>query len=111
MVTSTVRHSMDYDNRRRVQPYPQTYKKGRQDCLGSKLDAGLDANLTNRFGWTLLMIAALDGRSDMTDLLLTRGADPNRVNQFGDTASSVAKMKGFNKLAATLALHQNKGNE
>lgn len=86
-------------------------KKGDKIALGSKLDAGLDANLTNRFGWTLLLIAALDGRSDMTDLLLTRGADPNRVNQFGDTASSVAKMKGFNKLAATLALHQNKGNE
>ena len=76
----------------------------RGDIIGMRhaLEAGLDPNLTNRFGWTLLMMAALHGRSDFSDLLLSSGADPTRKNQFGDSASSLALHKGFHSLASGL---------
>jgi ankyrin repeat protein len=74
-------------------------KKDNKIALDSRLAEGLDPNLSNRFGWTLLMIATLYDRCDMTNLLLSRGADPKRVNNFGDTADSLAKAKGSKKIS------------
>lgn len=81
-------------------------KKG--DILGlrSELDDGLQPNLTNRFGWSLLMLAALHGRTDMIDLLLSRGADPTVTNQFGDTADSLARGKGHRRITQVLEKEQ-----
>lgn len=76
----------------------------RGDLIGirSGLDSRLDPNLTNRFGWSLLMLTALHGRADLAELLLSRGADPKRTNQFGDSAASLALAKGFDRLASVL---------
>ena len=76
----------------------------RGDIIGMRhaLDAGLDPNLTNRFGWTLLMLAALHGRSDFAQLLMSCGADTTRKNKFGDSASSLASHKGFRHLVSAL---------
>jgi uncharacterized protein len=76
----------------------------RGDLIGMRhaLKGALDPNLTNRFGWTLLMLAALHGRSDFAQLLISCGADPTRKNQFGDSASSLASHKGFRHLASAL---------
>jgi ankyrin repeat protein len=77
-------------------------KRGDIIAMRHALDAGLDPNLTNRFGWTLLMLAALHGRSDFAELLLSMGADPARKNKFDDSASSLATHKGFRHLASAL---------
>ena len=65
------------------------------DLLGLRhaLEAGLDPNLTNRYGWTLLMLTALHGRTDMAESLIAKGADATRVNKFGDSAASLAEAK------------------
>jgi uncharacterized protein len=68
-------------------------KKGDIIAIRSLLDEGLDPNLTNRHGWTFLMLAALHGRTDVADLLVSRGADPTKVNKFGDSPASLAKLK------------------
>src|SRR5436309_3380378 len=74
----------------------------RGDLIGMRhaLEAGLDPNLTNRFGWTLLMLTALHGRSDFAQLLMSSGADAARKNKFGDSASSLAAHKGFRHLTS-----------
>ena len=77
-------------------------KKGDLLALQHALEAGLDPNLTNRFGWTLVMAATLRGRSDFVQLLLSRGADPARRNKFGESAVTLAEHKGFEQLSSIL---------
>ncbi|TDB38514.1 MAG: ankyrin repeat domain-containing protein [Actinobacteria bacterium] len=77
-------------------------KKG--DLLGLRawLDGGGDPNLSNEFGWTPLMLAALHGRTDFAQALVSRGADPDRQNEFGDTAKALALAKGFASTARAM---------
>jgi ankyrin repeat protein len=58
--------------------------------LRKAIDCGLDPNARNRFGWTLLMAAAMEGNLPLGQLLISRGADVDAANQFGDTALSLA---------------------
>ncbi len=53
-------------------------KLGDVIAMRHALEGGLDPNLTNCFGWTLLMLAALHGRSDFVQILMCAGADPAR---------------------------------
>lgn len=70
-------------------------KKGDVVELRRAIDAGEVApNLSNRFSWTLLMMAALEGNTAVAELLLERGATVNSVNDFGETALSLAAHKG-----------------
>ena len=75
-------------------------KRGDVIAMRHALEGGLDPNLTNCFGWTLLMLAALHGRSDFVQILMCAGADPARKNKFGDSACSLAAHKGFAHLAS-----------
>jgi ankyrin repeat protein len=77
-------------------------KKGDIIAIRSLLDEGLDPNLTNRFGWTLLMLAALHGRTDVADLLVSRGADPTKINKFGDSPDSLANLKRHRRFHSAL---------
>ena len=77
-------------------------KHGDVIAMRHALEGGLDPNLTNRSGWTLLMLAALHGRSDFVQLLVSAGADPARKNKCGDSASSLAAHKGFAHLSSAL---------
>jgi uncharacterized protein len=61
------------------------------------MDSGLDPNLQNQYGWTILMLAAMHGKSDMVELILAYGADPSRRNKFGDTAVELAHLKGHKR--------------
>jgi uncharacterized protein len=75
--------------------YHRVIKKG--DVLGLRraLEAGeVDPNLCNRFSWSLLMLAALEGNTTLAELLLERGAAVNSVNNAGETALSLAAHKG-----------------
>ena len=65
-------------------------KRGDEPALRAALDAGLDPNLSNENGWSLLMLAAVEGSVPLGTLLLARGADPARVNSKTQTALDIA---------------------
>jgi ankyrin repeat protein len=78
--------------------------------LRRELDEGLNPNLKNRFGWTLLMVTALEGTMDVLDLLIARGADPRLKNKFGNTAESLARFEKHSRAADFIARHAAKKN-
>jgi ankyrin repeat protein len=77
-------------------------KRGDVLSLERALDAGMDPNLRNRFAWTLLMLAAMEGNSQIGAALTARGANINVANDFGDTALSLAAHSGHLKLTRWL---------
>lgn len=79
---------MDFDDAHRL------IKAGNLLALRHELDSGFDPNLENRFSWTLLMLAAIEGNTEIGRLLISRGADLNRMNDFGETALSLAAHSG-----------------
>ena len=74
-------------------------KKGNLSKVRAWVASGGDVNRANRFGWSLLMLAAMHGRTDIARVLLAAGANPTAENKFGDTAASLARLKGFNRTA------------
>jgi ankyrin repeat protein len=72
----------------------RTIKKSDIISFRRELDAGISPDLSNRLGWTLLMLAALAGETGIGELLIARGADVNATNKFGETALSLAAHKG-----------------
>jgi ankyrin repeat protein len=48
-------------------------KRGNIETLRTALDSGLDPNLANRFGWTILMLGACKGNSKIGQLLIKKG--------------------------------------
>ncbi len=70
-------------------------KRGDEPALRAALDDGLDPNLANENGWTLLMLAAVEGATPLGRLLLERNADPARQNAKGDTALHIATNRGY----------------
>jgi len=70
-------------------------KRGDEPALRAALDAGLNANLVNQNGWSLLMLAAVEGDVPLGRLLLERGADPALQNSKGDTALNLATNRGY----------------
>jgi ankyrin repeat protein len=72
-------------------------KRGDLIALRNALDAGLDPNLANRFSWTLLMLAALEGNTQIGKMLFAKGAEVERQNKVGETALSLAAHKGHER--------------
>ncbi|MBA3834004.1 MAG: ankyrin repeat domain-containing protein [Chthoniobacterales bacterium] len=66
------------------------------DSIGLRraLDSGFDPNTRNRFGWTLLMLAASHSNGALCRLLLERGADVNAANKFGASPLAYAAIAG-----------------
>ena len=75
----------------------RTIKKSDIISFRRELDAGISPDLSNRLGWTLLMLAALSGQTGIGELLIARGADVNATNKFGETALSLAAHKGHTR--------------
>jgi ankyrin repeat protein len=69
-------------------------KKGDILSLRHELDGGASPDLSNRFFWTLLMMAAIEGNMPIGELLISRGAALNKTNDFGETALSLAAHGG-----------------
>ncbi len=69
-------------------------KRGDEAGLQTALDEGLDPNLLNANGWTLLMLAAVEGSVPLGQHLLTKGAEVNARNRSDETALSLAAQKG-----------------
>jgi uncharacterized protein len=70
-------------------------KRGDEAGLREALEQGLDANLVNQNGWTLLMLAAVEGATPLGRLLVEHSADASRQNSKGQTALELAKDRGF----------------
>ena len=68
-------------------------KRGDHDALRAALDNTLDPNLANANGWSLLMLAAVEGSVPLGQALLEAGADIQRENRHGETALSLAAQK------------------
>lgn len=77
-------------------------RQGDASLLGSYLDAGAPANMTNASGDSLLMLAAYHGHAPAVLLLLQHGADANAVNDRGQTPLAGAAFKGYTDVAEAL---------
>lgn len=87
------------DSQQAFEEMHRLIKRGDRIGVRMWLSEGGDARLLNRFGWSLLMLAALHGRTDVAEDLLKAGAEADVVNDFGDTAVSLARLKGFVRTA------------
>jgi ankyrin repeat protein len=77
-------------------------KKGDVLRLRHYLDSGLDPNLSNQFGWTLLMCAAMEGNTAVARELIMRGAQLDARNKHSDAALSLAAHTGHPGFVALL---------
>jgi hypothetical protein len=73
--------------------------------LRRELDLGMNPNLSSQFSWTLLMLAALEGKLSIGELLISRGAEVNPSNDFGETALSPAAHRGHIRFIKLLLAH------
>jgi len=80
-------------------------KKSEIISLRRELNSGVSPNLSNKFGWTLLMLAALGGNTRIAELLISKGADVNATNDFGETALSLAANGGHTQFIRALLAH------
>jgi len=68
-------------------------KRGDEPGLRAALDTGLPANAANHKGWSLLMLAAVEGNVEIGQLLIEKGADLAAMNLKGETALTIATQK------------------
>jgi ankyrin repeat protein len=80
-------------------------KRGDALCMRHALEAGLNPDLSNRYQWTILMLAAMEGNTEIGRLLITAGANLNRRNQFGVSALSLAVETGHPSFVRLLLTH------
>ena len=72
------------------------------ESLQTLLDAGLNVNLSNESGNTLLMLAAYNGHFEATELLLKRGALVDKKNDKNHTPLAGVCFKGYDDIAELL---------
>ena len=77
-------------------------RQGDAALLGSYLDAGAPANMTNAAGDSLLMLAAYHGHAGTVRLILDHGGDANAPNDRGQTPLAGAVFKGYTDVAREL---------
>jgi ankyrin repeat protein len=84
-------------------------KRGDATALRAALElgptAGLDPNAVNQNGWSLLMLAAVEGDLPVARALLDHGADPSLQNNKAETALTLATHRGFDLFVALLNEH------
>jgi ankyrin repeat protein len=78
-------------------------KRGDEAALRSALEQGLDPNLVNQNGWSLLMLAAVEGNVPVGRALLDHGANPTLANNKSETALTLATNRGFDLFTALLS--------
>ena len=80
-------------------------KRGQITALERVIPSVLESNASDQFGWTLLMLAALEGNTKIGLFLLERGADVAALNNFGESALSLAAHKGHLPFVKLLKAH------
>jgi len=76
--------------------------QGDTEALKALVDAGMDVNLQNRYGWTPLHIAIRRNHRDMVEYLLDNGADIDRADAVGWTPLMESIMDNMPELCALL---------
>lgn len=66
------------------------------------IDAGLDVDMDNKYGWTLLHIAIRRDRREMVEYLLEKGADINKTDGVGWTPLMESIMDEMTELCGYL---------
>jgi ankyrin repeat protein len=69
-------------------------KRGDIEAIRFAFESGLDPNLANKYGWTILMLAAGKGNSKIGKLMIEMGADLNKRTTSGVSALSHATLCG-----------------
>ena len=69
-------------------------KRGQIAELEKAVGVAIDVNTPNRFGWTLLMLAAIEGNTRIGSLLIKRGAQVTALNNVGESPLSLAAHGG-----------------
>jgi len=80
-------------------------RQGNTGALALAIKAGLDCNLTDLKGDSLLMLAAYHGHPQTVELLLDNGADPNLTNAKGQHPLTGASYKGQTDIVKALLAH------
>ncbi len=80
-------------------------KRGDELALTSALEQRLDPNLKNENGWTLLMLAAVEGSVPLGRILIEKGADLAARNLKGASAMSIAEHRGYTEFTNLLIEH------
>lgn len=80
-------------------------KRGQVAKLKQAIPSVLDPNARSRFGWTLLMLAALEGNTRIGAFLLAQGADVAALNDADENALSLAAHKGHLRFVKLLKAH------
>jgi ankyrin repeat protein len=95
---------MTYDEAHRA------IKRGQVHALEKVIPSTISPNASNQFGWTLLMLTALEGNTKIGLFLLERGADINVLNSFGESALSLAAHNGHLPFVKLLKSHGASGD-
>jgi ankyrin repeat protein len=76
-------------------------------AIRREIDSGVSPNFRNRFGWTLLMLAAIEGNTAIGEFLISRGADVNKITSHGpgQTALSLTIIGGHARFLKLLLKH------
>ena len=77
-------------------------RKGDVIGLRKELQDGLNPNLSGKYSWTLLMIAALTGNTSIGSLLIESGAELDVRNIHKETALSLAAHTGHASFVSLL---------
>lgn len=77
-------------------------RRGETDVLATTLRQGLDVNLRDAKGNSLLMIAAYQGRTETVAMLLRAGAQVDLRNEKGQTPLGGVAFKGHVEIARML---------
>jgi len=82
--------------------FHEAIKRGDVLRIRQSLESGLDPNLSNQYGWTLLMVAAMEGNTAVGRELIRRGAQSDTRNKHSYTALSLASQTGHPGFVALL---------
>jgi uncharacterized protein len=74
-------------------------------AVNALLERGANANTTDQYGVSLLMLACVNGNASIVDRLLKAGADPNSASPGGETALMTASRTGSAAAIKILLAH------
>lgn len=77
-------------------------EKSNERAISLFVEAGVDVNLRNHFGWTPLMVSTFMGSESAAALLITHGANVSVADNRGYTPLHWAAQRGYVKVAELL---------
>ena len=90
----TLNSSSIIDNLGNADDFVSAAAAGEEAKFQSFLQAGIDINVTNKYGYTALMWAAGQGRSNIVQSLISHGAVVDKTSSDGSTALFFAAQEG-----------------